>query len=425
MTSPTTRAIRHPMSQVALRLALVGVVTSLLMGLAVWGFETERIDERVLGMAVAAANHIDSEALEHHNLDQSSPGELQTQAQNALYEQFVVVELYNRDREKLVEEVAPGWESLEELLAAQHHSFPVDDEVHYEKHFILNQLVLVVLVPVKNADGIISGYLEGVYVAAPEILARLKQDVLITVLVVIAAVLLTSLVMIPVILSLNRVVLERSRQVLRGNLETLDALGAAIAKRDSDTNIHNYRVTLLALELAAAAGMKEDSIRDLMIGAFLHDVGKIGISDAILLKPGKLTSEEFATMKTHVKLGVDIVSSSEWLQKGQEVVEFHHEKFDGSGYIRGLKGESIPLAARVFAIADVFDALTSKRPYKEPMSLEKAMAIIERDAGSHFDARLVDVFRNIAPALYAELSTMEDSAVIDRVRSRAEHYWLG
>ena len=142
-------------------------------------------------------------------------------------------------------------------------------------------------------------------------------------------------------------------------------------------------------------------IADLVVGAFLHDVGKIGISDRILLKPGRLTADEFEIMKTHSLLGIEIVADNPWLAGAALTIRHHHERFDGTGYPDGLGGEAIPRAARIFAVVDVFDALTSERPYKQALPLVEALAIIERDSGRQFDPAVVEVFRVIAADLYA------------------------
>ena len=156
-------------------------------------------------------------------------------------------------------------------------------------------------------------------------------------------------------------------------------------------------------------GLKGSAMQSLIAGSFLHDVGKIGIPDAILLKPGKLDATEFAVMRTHVEQGEEIVTGMGWLDGANDVVAAHHEKWDGSGYPRGLRGEAIPLAARIFAVADVFDALCSKRPYKEPMPFSKAMEILERDTGTHFDPGVMAVFRGIAASIHQRLeNTSED-----------------
>jgi response regulator RpfG family c-di-GMP phosphodiesterase len=153
-------------------------------------------------------------------------------------------------------------------------------------------------------------------------------------------------------------------------------------------------------------------------------VGKIGVSDNILLKPGRLTEEEFAVMRTHVLLGVDIIAKSNWLESARDVVEFHHEKFDGSGYMRGMRGEEIPLNARIFAIVDVFDALTSRRPYKEPYGFDEAMGILRRDSGSHFDPAIMAHFETMAHDLHQSTSHASDREVeLELSRLLQKHFF--
>jgi HD-GYP domain-containing protein (c-di-GMP phosphodiesterase class II) len=243
------------------------------------------------------------------------------------------------------------------------------------------------------------------------------------VLTVVLSVVATGVLLFPLLMGLNREVVRTSKAILAGNIELMEVLGSAIAKRDSDTNTHNYRVTLYAIELARTIKLPGESMRALIAGAFLHDVGKIGIPDAILLKPGKLDEQEFATMKTHVDQGDHILKKSTWLTDARDVVLNHHEKFNGGGYPRGIKGEDIPLSARIFAIVDVFDALTSERPYKAPMPLEQSLDILRRDAGSHFDPDLVAAFVNIAPALYRHLREMSDDEIEGLLRHKAAHYF--
>jgi len=160
---------------------------------------------------------------------------------------------------------------------------------------------------------------------------------------------------------------------------------------------------------AEAAGLDRRTVQALIKGAFLHDVGKIGIPDHILLKPGKLNDEEYAEMKRHVTHGLDIVRRAAWLADAEAVVGHHHEKYDGSGYDARLKSDAIPVVARIFAIADVFDALTSRRPYKEPLAFDAAMEILERGRGAHFDPRLLDAFAGIARPLHDLLANRDDA----------------
>ena len=167
------------------------------------------------------------------------------------------------------------------------------------------------------------------------------------------------------------------------------------------------------------------TIQGLIKGAFLHDVGKIAIRDAVLLKPGRLDEQEFEHMKTHVLHGTEIVNRSSWLTDAQDVVEFHHEKFDGSGYDAGLEGEAIPIVARIFAIADVFDALTSRRPYKEPFSFEQAVEILEEGRASHFDPDLLDAFLNIARAQYDHLAARDEETPREELGEILRQYFSG
>ncbi|GAB5605769.1 hypothetical protein TK5_18490 [Sideroxyarcus sp. TK5] len=169
--------------------------------------------------------------------------------------------------------------------------------------------------------------------------------------------------------------------------------------------------------------MSRDSIESLIIGAFLHDVGKIGIPDQILLKPGRLTAEEFEIMKTHVAHGSEIIQDSNWLKRARDVVLFHHEKFDGSGYPHGIHGKNIPLAARLFAVADVFDALMSRRPYKEPMSLEEALKVLQEGAGKHFDPDVVSAFESIAHALYGEIGQTDKTYLQAALKAITSKYF--
>ena len=212
----------------------------------------------------------------------------------------------------------------------------------------------------------------------------------------------------PVILRLTRRITEFSVQLLEANLETLETLGSAIAQRDSDTNAHNYRVSIYAVRIGEALGLPDQTIRSLIKGSFLHDVGKIGIPDEILLKPGKLDEKEFEIMKTHVEKGHEIIKRSKWLSDALEVVQSHHEKMTGKGYPERLAGGGIPITARIFTIADVFDALTSKRPYKDAWPFEEAMKIMNEGRGTDFDPLLLDAFSGIAKPLYDKFGGKEE-----------------
>lgn len=183
-------------------------------------------------------------------------------------------------------------------------------------------------------------------------------------------------------------------QIKERERETVICLSKAAEYRDEDTGLHVVRMAHYSELIAKGLGMPREMCELLLEAAPMHDIGKVGISDNIMLKPGRLTPEEFEIMKLHAVYGYDILkgSSSRVLQTGAAIALGHHEKFDGSGYPNGLKAEAIPIFSRIVAVADVFDALTSERPYKKAWSLERASEHIKASAGTHFDPRCVATF---------------------------------
>lgn len=188
-----------------------------------------------------------------------------------------------------------------------------------------------------------------------------------------------------------------SRELAEAYNETIHAFVSALDVRDVETHGHSTRVAQLSLDIGRALGIAEDSREwlDLKHGALLHDVGKIGVPDAILRKPGALTEEEWAAIRTHPAHGYAMMREIRFLASAAELVYSHHERFDGGGYPRGLRGEEIPLAARIFAVADTFDAITSERPYKAARSEVEACAEISRHTGTQFDPRIVAVLMRL------------------------------
>lgn len=193
--------------------------------------------------------------------------------------------------------------------------------------------------------------------------------------------------------------LERSYDI------TLEALGDALDLKDSETEGHSKRVTAYTIALARAMGIGPDGIKVIARGAFLHDIGKMAIPDAILLKPGKLTLEEQTLMREHCERGYHILRKIPFLSEAAEIVYSHQEHFDGSGYPRGIRGNAIPIGARIFAIADTLDAITSDRPYRGAKSFDVARLEILRCSGTQFDPAAVEVFLKIPNELWIELRT--------------------
>src|SRR4029077_12344443 len=184
---------------------------------------------------------------------------------------------------------------------------------------------------------------------------------------------------------------------------TLEALGSSLAPREVGTELHSRRVHAYSIALARAHGIPESELEALGRGVLLHDIGKIGISDAILLKPGPLTPEEWQVMRRHPEVGRQLLERIPFLRNAIPVVYHHHERWDGTGYPLGLAGPAIPLGARIFAVADAFDALTFDRPYSRAITLEAARAEIRRCAGTHFDSAVVVTFLTVPVDLLAEI----------------------
>lgn len=200
---------------------------------------------------------------------------------------------------------------------------------------------------------------------------------------------------------LEEKVRERTRELRETQLEIVLRLARTTEYRDNDTGFHITRMSLYCHSLGCAAGMSEEECELLRHSSPMHDVGKVAIPDHILHKPGKLDPDEWEIMKTHAAIGANILSGSrsELLQMAEEIALTHHEKWDGTGYPNGLKGEEIPLVGRICGLCDVFDALTSERPYKKAWSVEEAVTEIQRGSGKHFDPRLVERFMQILPEI--------------------------
>jgi putative two-component system response regulator len=195
--------------------------------------------------------------------------------------------------------------------------------------------------------------------------------------------------------------LVRLDELKASRLEIVQRLGLAAEYKDNETGLHVIRMSHYTRLLAIACGLDEDDVDDLFNAAPMHDIGKIGIPDRILQKPAKLDEEEWRVMQGHPTIGADIIGrhATGMLAVACQVAQNHHEKWDGSGYPNGLKGEEIPLAGRIVAVADVFDALTSVRPYKEAWSVEQACDYLRAQRGLHFEPRLVDLFLTQLPAI--------------------------
>lgn len=393
------------------RIASVTVTLSALAAPVAWYVSRQAAEDQVVAFAQEEARRI----LAHANaLDLAGPSAAQhaTQAATALVGGlFEIAEIYNASGHKLSEQMTPLGHELESLLPK--HGLPTYTRPFYES-LQLNQgrWVMRVMVPLRPVPGgAITGYFEGVRLTPAWQHEHLQSDALAVALMVCLASLVCGAVIYPVVIHLARENERRAQQVLESHIAMMEALGRAIAKRDSDTGTHNYRVAWIAATLGEALGLKGADMQSLIAGSFLHDVGKIGIPDGILLKPGRLDADEMAIMRTHVEQGQEIVHGAGWLEGAADVVASHHEKWDGSGYPQQLAAEAIPLSARIFAVADVYDALSSKRPYKAPMPFTQVMTILSEGRGTHFDPAVLACFESMAPGIRDRIDSLDEGGI--------------
>ena len=216
---------------------------------------------------------------------------------------------------------------------------------------------------------------------------------------------------------------EALEKLEKTSLDTVYLLSKAAEYKDEETGEHIKRISNYSAAIARRLGLKERFIKSILYASPMHDIGKIGIPDKILLKPGKLTPKEWEIMKRHTIIGAKILKGGEgYLKLARIIALTHHERWDGTGYPKGLKGREIPLSGRIVAVADVFDALISKRPYKEPFSVEKSFEIIKEEKGFHFDPDIVDAFFDIKDEILAikeKFKDTQESLLIRMIKEEA------
>ena len=407
------------------RLILVWIMLSLLIGSAVHYLGNIRLDNHVVSMAKSETVHY-KDAISTYLKSPSAQNLVDLNRMIGIHiedDNLIAVEFYDAASTKITEAVKPSAREIEEKLPKHGSDFSDKSGIICTKLPLGDDTYLRVFIPLSSATGVKMGYLEGIYHAPAEIIAQIKLQTFWSLVLVVLVIFVTSLALYPLIIRLNGTLIDYSRNLALTNIGILKVLGSAIAKRDSDTNIHNYRVTLYSVRIGERLKLSRGAMQGLIKGAFLHDLGKIAIGDAILHKPGKLTEDEFTVMKSHVRHGEEIIFGYDWLQNAQDVVSCHHEKFDGSGYPTGLSRGEIPLNARIFAVADVFDALTSKRPYKEPFSLDVAVGILQDSRGSHFDPDIVELFLSHAASLHAEICNGDETELHEKLETYIRNYF--
>jgi len=410
----------------AIRIGVISVLLASIASPVSWFVSRERAEESITSLAMEESHRL----LYHHDAIDLTGPEAAEHAMSAARTisggLFDIAEIYGREGRKLAESLTSEGRAIESFLPK--HGAPRYTMASYESVRTADgHWALRVFVPLRisetDANAPITGYFEGVRVVPDWQKSQIFASSLTVALMVCMASLFCGAVIYPVVVRLSADNERKTREVLDSHISMMEALGRAIAKRDSDTGAHNYRVAWIAARIAERMGLRGSEMQALIAGSFLHDVGKIGIPDGILLKPGKLDDEEFVVMRTHVEQGEQIVNGMGWLDGAKDVVAAHHEKWNGTGYPRRISGEAIPPAARIFAVADVFDALCSKRPYKEPMGFEAAMAILEKDTGSHFDPAVMAVFSPMAREIFDRLADSNEQDARQLLEERVKHHF--
>jgi len=385
----------------AIRIAGISVILALLTSITSWLVAREKAEVGVVSLVTEEAHRI---LLDRKAIDLSSDDakiNASKAAQILSDTLFDIAEIHSPNGEKLAESTSFNGSQIKPFLPSHHSSKYMTS--YYEIILLpRDQWVLRVFIPLidRSLGGVVTGYIEGIRVIPDRQKHEILNSSLTTSLMVSLATLICGVVVYPVVYAFSIDSENKTKEMLASNLSMMDVLGRAIAKRDSATGSHNYRVAWVAANIADRMSISDSEIESLILGSFLHDVGKIGIPDAILLKPGKLTESELVIMRTHVQQGIDIVDGMTWLDGAKDVVGGHHEKWNGTGYPNRLAGKSIPLNARIFAVADVFDALCSKRPYKESMDFKSVMALMITESGSHFDPDVIEAFIPISESIF-------------------------
>jgi len=410
--------------QLLRRVVLSMIFVSLLTGAITLVYQIQRLESYIKSVATTSSNHQMKSFIQQYREACLEQNTLKPNISLA-HTGFVSVEILGANKQLLFSKSTADYPKIKQEINTIDHHIAYDDEgsdVKFIHNHIENRFYIQMLTPAVLTNNQ-QGYIKVLYRVSDEESQKAYMDILLNVLLAIATVVILFAMLFPVILFLNRKLLRRTQSLSDANLQIMAVLGAAISKRDNETNSHNYRVTLYALAMGEALKLDDTQMAALLKGSFLHDVGKIGISDNILLKPDSLSDEEYTQMKKHVLYGQEIISRSPWLSDASDVLTYHHEKYDGTGYMKGLKAEEIPLNARIFAIVDVFDALTSARPYKEAYSYEKSIQILKEKSGTHFDPKLLSLFIKISKDIYAKIGGKEDEKwLLKKVLPYTERY---
>jgi len=289
--------------------------------------------------------------------------------------------------------------------------------------FIGREIVLDAVLPVTSGpDETPVGYIEGRYLSDRTDTRAIALQILYSCLFGVGGVVLCALLMYPGLVLLHNRLITNSADLNRANNFLLKNLGSALAKSDVGSLHHNYRVLIFGVRLAEKLKLNRARIQSFIKGVCLHDIGMLDMDRETLMKPGPLDAKERKRMQEHVKRGVALIKPYRWLKDTRDLIRSHHEKYDGSGYPAGLSHDKIALEARIFAIVDAFDAMTSKRPYRQAGQLNSVIEALELESAAHFDPVLLAAFIEIAPQLLEIIEKLDGPALEREVNGVLKKY---
>ncbi|MCG6930792.1 MAG: HD domain-containing protein [Desulfofustis sp.] len=328
------------------------------------------------------------------------------------YTSFIAVRLYGENGAVLLDKARPGGDEITRLFSSRGISLQPSGDRIGTWIYRDKRLYLYSMIPVAGLqDDDIIGHVETIYRSSLQDITALLRRLGLSCLIGAGGVILCALLMYPALVLFHNRLIRNSSELNRANTFLLKHLGSALAKADVADPGHSHRVLIYGVRLAENQKLSRPQIRHFIHGAFLHDIGMLDLHSQTVLRRGPLTPEERSAMQEHPKKGAALIKPCRWLKQSRDIIRCHHENYDGSGYPAGLSHEQIPFSARIFAIVDAFDALTTKRPYRDPLDVDKAVERLESKSGTQFDPVLLAAFIEIAPKLREVVSNLEGKAL--------------
>ncbi len=407
------------------RVVSVCILASLLAVAAICYLEIQRVKTRLLSDAEKESHLFLPLFLEmYHNHSGLERIAVPSEYGDAISRtSFVDIRLLNVNQELFYLNQQDGAAEIAARFADQGPGPVFADEPHGTWIFADKQLFLNAIIPARDANqDTVIGYLQAIYRSSAEDTRAIATRILLSCLIGIGSIALVALLLYPALVLLHNRLIKTASELNRANNFLLKQLGSALAKSDVGAAGHNYRVIIYGVRLAEKLKLTRAQIRNYIQGAFLHDIGMLETDQRTLLKPGPLDEKERKKMQEHVKMGGALIKPYRWLKASQNVIAFHHEKYDGSGYPSGISQDKIPIEARIFAIADAFDALSSDRPYRQAREPGSVIDALELESGAHFDPVLLAPFIEMAPQLLSIVSKLEGKSLEKEVNGVLKKY---